>query len=131
MKKMYNHRNGKQNEVETTWVELDKGEFVPAKHYKDYLHFEDEKHLNEIDWKKVPIVKKDMVKKKKDFARPGEVAYHDKYGYLLLDKAVSNDKSVWECEYIKKRDGNDNRLHLPILELKFYIMIEIKMQIDN
>lgn len=127
MKRIYNHRNGKKNEAETTWIELDAGEFIPAKHYKDYLHFDDEKSLNEIDWKKLPIVKMDMVKKKKEMAKPGEVVYHDKYGYLILEKSVSNDKLVWECEYIKKRDGNDNRIHLSIEELKFYVMVEIKM----
>jgi hypothetical protein len=63
MNKMDNQKKKLSEYVpEMTWIEQGDGSFVPTKNYNSSLTLEDGKTLNDIDWKKVQIAKKGLMK---------------------------------------------------------------------
>jgi hypothetical protein len=64
------------------WKETDTGAYIPSTNYDSSLAEVEGDSLNDIDWKKVRIAKKNLTKVRLESLKPGEIVYKKDYGYL-------------------------------------------------
>jgi len=101
--------------------------------------------LNAIEWRKVKIVKKGINKVKLESLKPGDVAYHDHYGYLKLEKYMgiidldsykNEPLQDWECIIIHEpkdmnKPNEQSRVVVSPKEFRFFISVSIVIYLEK
>ena len=71
--------------------------------YDATITLEMDKELNDINWKKLKIAKKNLIKLSLNAVKPGDILYDPIHGYVRIDslplptKTPSNEEAKWEC----------------------------------